>query len=172
MDFKEIVQRRRSIRRFTEQPVDEQQLNTILRAALMSPTGHSARGWQFVVVGERDTLDQLAATKSAGADFLKEAPVAIVVAYDATASDVWVEDASIAAVTMQYQATELGLGSCWSQIRLRTDADGHSASEAVKSLLSLPETWEVECIIAFGYPAIERKMQDESRLAWQQVIKK
>ena len=138
----------------------------------MSPTGHSARGWQFVVVSDRNTLNQLAATKSAGADFLKEAPVAVVVAYDATSSDVWVEDASIAAVTMQYQATELGLGSCWSQIRLRTDADGRSASEAVKSLLSLPETWEVECIIAFGYPAIERKMQDGSRLAWQQVIKK
>lgn len=169
MDFKDIVQKRRSIRRFTEEPVSDADLHTILRAALMSPTGHSQRGWQFVVVSDRPTLAALAATKTAGADFLTEAPVAIVVAYDASATDVWIEDASIAAVTMQYQATDLGLGSCWSQIRLRSNADGQPASDAIKTILHLPDTWQVECIIAIGHPAIERKLQDETRLAWEQV---
>ncbi len=169
MNFADIVQKRRSIRRFTEIPVTDDELHTILRAALMSPTGHSQRGWQFVVVKDPLTLTELAKCKTAGGDFIASAPVAIVVAYDASATDVWVEDASIAAVTMQYQATELGLGSCWSQIRLRNNAEDKPASEVIKTMLRLPDTWEVECIIAVGHPAVERKLQDEDKLAWTQV---
>lgn len=169
MNFTDIVQKRRSIRKFTETQVTDDELHTILRAALMSPTGHSQRGWQFVVVKDRQVLTELAKCKTMGGDFIATAPVAIVVAYDANATDVWVEDASIAAVTMQYQATELGLGSCWSQIRLRNNADGTSASDVIKTLLQLPDNWEVECVIAIGHPAVERKLQDEEKLAWAQV---
>ena len=169
MDFKDIVQRRRSFRKFTDKSVTDDQIKTILRAALMAPTGHSKRAWKFVVVRDRAQLEQLSKCKQAGGEFLAEAAVAIVVAYDTAASDVWIEDASIAAVTMQYQTTELGLGSCWSQIRQRTDAEGTPATENLSRMLGLDEQVEVLCIIGIGHPAIERKMQDEDRLAWDAV---
>lgn len=166
MDFRDLVQKRRSIRKFTDEQVTDDQLRTILRAGLMAPTGHGQRGWQFVVVDDRQTLDTLSQCRPAGSDFLKEASVAIVVCYDASATDVWIEDASIAAVTMQYQATDLGLGSCWCQVRLRSNAEGVSASGNIKKLLGLADHMEVECVLGIGHPAIERKLQDEDRLNW------
>lgn len=169
MDFKDIVQRRRSIRQFTDEPVTDDQLKTILRAALMAPTGHSKRAWQFFVVKDKEQLGILSQCKEAGGEFLSKAAVAVVVAYDAEASDVWIEDAAIAAVTMQYQATELGLGSCWSQIRCRKDNQGVDAAENIRKQLGLESQLQVLCIIGFGHPAIERKLQDESRLSWNAV---
>lgn len=171
MDFKDIVQKRRSIRKFTEEKLTEEQLHAILRAGLMAPTGHSQRGWKFIVVTDAAQLEQVSQCKSAGGEFLKGAAAAIVVAYDSSLTDVWIEDASIAAVTMQYQATELGLGSCWSQIRLRTDAEGVLASETLRKQFGLADNWQVECVLGFGYPAIERKLQDEASLKWESVVK-
>ena len=113
MEFQQIVQKRRSIRKFTDEELTPEQTQLLLRAALMAPTSHSTRAWRFVVVDNKDLLRQIAQCKKAGAEFVENAPLAIVVLMDTLATDVWVEDAAIAAVTMQYQATELGLGSCW-----------------------------------------------------------
>ena len=169
MDFKDIVQKRRSIRRFTEQELSPEQTQAILRAALMSPTSKSTRAWRFIVVDDKPLLHHLAICKNMGADFLNDAPLAVLVLMDTNATDVWVEDASIAAVTMQYQATELGLGSCWAQLRLRGQEDGTSADEYLRSIFNYPENYVAECLIAFGYPAIERKLQDEDKLKWEAV---
>ena len=168
MDFKDIVQRRRSIRKYTDQPVSEEDLRTILRAALMAPTGHSLRSWQFFVVRDKDTLEALSRAKDTGAEFLAGASVAVVVAYD-IAAPTWIEDASIAAVTMQYQAAELGIGSCWAQLRDRTTAEGQPTRQYLQGLLGVGEGHEVVCAIGFGYPAIERKPQDEEKLKWEEV---
>lgn len=170
MDFKDLVQKRRSIRKFTDEELSAEQVQTILRAGLMSPTSKSSRAWHFIVVDNKELLEKMAQCKSAGADFVKDAPLAIVVLMDTAQTDVWVEDASIAAVTMQYQAADLGLGSCWAQVRLRGREDeGTPANDILRFLLDYPETWEAECILAFGHPAIERKPQDEDKLKWESV---
>lgn len=170
MDFKDLVQKRRSIRKFTDEELTAEQVQMILRAGLMSPTSKSTRAWHFIVVDDKDTLERLAQCKNAGADFVKGAPLAVVVLMDTQQTDVWVEDASIAAVTMQYQATDLGLGSCWAQVRLRGREDeGIPANDLLRLLLGYPETWEAECILAFGHPAIERKPQEEDKLKWEAV---
>jgi len=169
MDFKDIVQKRRSIRKFTQQELTPEQTQAILRAALMAPTSKSTRAWHFIVVDNKDILRQMAQSKSAGADFVADAPLAVLVLMDVDKTDVWVEDASIAAVSMQYQATELGLGSCWAQIRLRGHADGTFADEILRDMFGYPQNLVAECIVAFGYPAIERKLQDEDKLKWESV---
>jgi len=169
MDFKTLVQQRRSIRRFTEAPIAAEDVKTLLRAALMSPTSKSCRAWQFVVVDDKSVIARLAHAKSAGAEFVEGAPLAVVVCGNPTATDVWVEDTSIAAVTMQYQATELGLGSCWAQMRLRGQSDGTEADTIIHDILGLPKDVSVLCILAFGHPAMERKPQDESKLKWENV---
>jgi len=167
--FKDLVQQRRSHRKFTDELVDGEHVQLILRAALMSPTSKSGRSWQFVVVDDKTILERLADAKSMGSQFLKDAPLAIVVAGDSTINDCWIEDCSIAAISMQYQAEELGLGSCWVQMRGRGLADGTSADTVIRGLLGLPENISVLCVIAIGHPSDERKPQNEDRLKWENV---
>lgn len=169
MDFKDLVQKRRSIRKFTDTPIPADDVKNILRAALMSPTAKGCRAWQFIVVDDKNSIERLAQSKSSGAEFVSGAPLAVVVCGDVQASEAWVEDASIAAVTMQYQAADLGLGSCWAQMRLRGLSDGTPADDVIHELLGLPQNLSVLCVVAFGYPAIERKLQNEDNLKWENV---
>ena len=168
MDFRDLVQKRRSIRKYTETPLTEEEKQTILRAGLMAPTGHGYRAWQFVATENKTILEALSKAKDNGAEFIASAPYAVAVAYDTT-YPTWVEDAAIAAVTMQYQATDLGLGSCWAQVKDRSTADGETSSQYLRKLLGLNENMEVVCILAFGHPAIERRLQDEDKLSWNSV---
>ena len=109
-EFKELVRLRRSHRKFTAQEIDADDVRLILRAALMSPTSKGQRGWQFVVVENKNDIEKLADAKELGSQFLKDAPLAIVVLGNPAENDCWVEDGSIAAISMQYQAEDLGLG--------------------------------------------------------------
>lgn len=169
MDFKDLVQKRRSIRRFTNEELTAEQVQTIMRAGLMAPTSKGTRAWHFIVVEDKDTLERLSQCRPAGAEFVKGAPLAIVVMMDTRVTDVWAEDAAIAAVTMQYQAADLGLGSCWAQVRLRTWPDATTAADIVREILQCPDWLEPLCIIGIGHPAIERKLQDEDKLKWEAV---
>ncbi len=160
---------RRSHRKFTEEEIDAENVRLILRAALMSPTSKGQRGWQFVVVDNKADLEKLADAKDLGSQFLKGAPLAVVVLGDPLQNDCWVEDGSLAAIAMQYQAEDLGLGSCWIQMRGRGLSDGTSADTVIRGILNIPENLSCLCIIAFGHKADERKPQNEERLKWENV---
>lgn len=167
--FKDLVRLRRSHRKFSEKQVDPDDLQLIIRAALMSPTSKCRRDWQFVVVDDRDDIDRLSEAKSSGSQFLKGAPLAIVVLGNPDGNECWIEDASIAAISMQYQAQELGLGSCWIQMRERMTEDGNDSEETIRQILSIPQNMRVLCILAIGYSEDERKPQSEDRLKWENV---
>ena len=169
MDFKELVKMRRSHRKFTEEEIDADDLRLIIRAGLMSPTSKGQRAWQFVVTDNKLDIEKLSDAKDLGSQFMKGAPVAIVVLGDPLANDCWVEDGSIAAISMQYQAEELGLGSCWVQMRGRGLADGTSADTVIRGILDIPENLSVLCVLALGHKADERKPQNEDRLKWENV---
>ena len=180
MEFKDLVQMRRSHRKFTEQEIDGDDVKLILRAGLMSPTSKGQRSWQFVVVDDKMDLEKLSDAKDMGGQFLKGAPLAIVVLGDPMQNDCWVEDGSIAAISMQYQAESLGLGSCWIQMRGRGLSDGTSADTVIRSdgtsadtvirgVLDIPENMSCLCILAIGYKADERKPQNEDKLKWENV---
>ena len=131
----DLLRNRRSIRRFTGQPVEQDKIDLLLEAALRSPSSKGNTPWQFMVVQDRQRLNQLAVAKTHGAAFLKNAPLAIVICADPSQSDVWVEDASIATTLIHLEATDLGLGSCWVQIRLRQREDQSSSQEYLADLL-------------------------------------
>ena len=168
-DFKTLVQMRRSHRKFTSAEIDGDDVKLILRAALMSPTAKSNRGWQFVVVDDKRDLEKLADAKDAGSQLIKDAALAIVVLGDPMQNDCWVEDGSIAAISMQYQAEALGLGSCWVQMRGRGLSDGTSADTVIRGILDIPENLNVLCVVAFGHKADERQPQNEDKLKWENV---
>jgi nitroreductase len=168
-EFKDLAQMRRSHRKFTEQEIDADDVRLILRAALMSPTSKGQRAWQFVVVDDKQDIGKLADAKDLGSQFLKGAPLAIVVLGDPVQNDCWVEDGSIAAISMQYQAEDLGLGSCWIQMRGRGLSDGTSADTVIRGILDIPENLSVLCVLAIGHKADERKPQNEDKLKWENV---
>ena len=165
-NFKDLAQLRRSHRKFTDEEIDAEDVKLILRAALMAPTSKGQRAWQFVVVDDKKDLEKLSDAKDLAGTFIKGAPLAIVVLGDPVQNDCWVEDGSIAAISMQYQAEELGLGSCWVQMRGRGLTDGTSADTVIRGVLDIPENYCVLCVVAIGHKADERKPQNEDKLKW------
>lgn len=168
MDFRNLVQTRRSHRLFSNKLIDADTVKLILRAALMSPTSKGRRSWQFIVVDELTDLKKLSDCKAMGTDALKTSPLAVVVLVD-KANECWIEDGSVAAISMQYQAEELGIGSCWIQIRGHYLSDGSSSEDVVRGILEIPDSQSVLCIIAFGHALDSRKPQNEERLKWENV---
>jgi nitroreductase len=160
---------RHSIRKYTDQQVKPEDVQLILEAALLSPTSKSSRSWQFIVVEDKGVLVRMSECKPAGAMPLKGCAFAVVVCADPAKSDAWIEDASIAAEMMQLQAADLGIGSCWIQIRDRYASDSTPSQEIIQELLEIPETLPVVCVMTFGYPAEERRPVDTSKLLWEKV---
>ena len=157
------------MRKFTSEELTQDEVVTLLKAALMAPTSKRSNSWQFIVVDDKPTLDLLSRCKESGASFLKDAALGIVVAGDPLASDVWIEDASVASIYLQLQAEDLGLGSCWIQVRERWAADGRSADEYVHGVLDIPLQLQVLSIIAIGHKGMERKPFCEDHLLWEKI---
>ena len=169
--FKELARQRRSHRKYTEEPVSPEDLKTVLSAALMAPTGKGLRKWSFAVTSDKTRIEALSRVRTHGSAFLAGAPTVIAVMGNPAELDTWVEDGSIAAVSMQYQAQDLGLGTCWCQIRNReSSTEGVSADSMAKEILGIGEDKSILCLIALGHPCDERKPQDEESLRWEQVI--
>jgi nitroreductase len=149
----ELLRSRRSIRKFTAEKIAPEAIELVVEAALRAPSSRGINPWAFVLVDDPVLLKQLSEAKQHGAEFLRNAPLAIVVCADNRKSDVWVEDCSIAAIVIQLTALSLGLGSCWAQIRNREYSREKTAERRVQELLGLPEEVKVECIIGLGHPA-------------------
>ncbi|MBR1498153.1 MAG: nitroreductase family protein [Bacteroidaceae bacterium] len=168
-DFSELIKTRRSMRQFTEELLSGDDVKLLLRAGLMAPSSKGLHSYEFIVVEDKQMLQALSQSKAVGSDFLAGAPLAIVVLSDPQTSDVWIEDASVAAMNILLQAEDLGLGACWIQVRDRMDAEGRPTEEIVKSLLGIPEGMRAVCMIAVGHKGMERKPQNEDRLKWERV---
>lgn len=167
--FASLIKQRRSTRKFKDQLLNPEQVEMILRAALMAPASKRSNPWRFVVVEEKEMLSKLAACKKNGSSFLEGCALAIVVLGNVLESDVWIEDASIASIYMQLQAEDLGLGSCWCQIRNRHTENDTDSNEYIRGLLNIPYQLDVLSIIGFGYKDQERKPFDEAHLQWEKV---
>lgn len=168
-NFSDLIRLRRSMRKFTSEELAPEEVVTLLKAALMSPASKRSNSWQFIAVDDKETLDKLSRCKEHGAAFLADAALAIVVMADPLASDVWIEDASVASILIQLQAEDMGLGSCWIQVRERFTATGMSSDEYVHGILDIPLQLQVLSIIAIGHKGMERKPFDEEHLQWEKV---
>lgn len=168
-DFKDLVINRRSHRRYSSEEIDSSAVEMILSAALMSPTSRNNKGCHFVVVDDKSLLEKISDAKESGSQFIKQAPLAIAVAGCPLENDCWIEDCSIAAISMQYQAEECGIGSCWVQIRGRGLNDGTTSDEVVKGVLNIPDAYNVLCVIALGYKSDNLDRQCLDDLKWENI---
>lgn len=149
----DLLFNRRSIRKFIAEPVAEVDIQKILQAGLLSPSGRNRTPWEFVVVEDKNTLAALGKCRHPQQSFLPDTPLAIAVLGDTTATDVWIEDCSIVMTIMQLEAQTLGLGSCWVQIRNRmAQGETETSSAYIKQLLNVPEQYEVLAILGIGRP--------------------
>ncbi len=167
--FISLIEKRRSIRKFLQKPVEAEKVDLLIEAALRSPSSRGLNPWEFVVVTDRDILGKLARAKPHGSAFLKDAPLGIVVCADPERCDVWIEDASIASTFIQLAAESLGLGSCWIQIRERMHDEAKSAQEYIAEILKIPSTMKVESIIAIGYPDEKKPPHGKEALEYAKV---
>ncbi len=165
----DLLKKRRSIRKFMEKEIEKEKIDQLVKAALLSPSSRGICPWEFVIINDKSLLEKLSHAKEHGSLFLKDAPLGIVVLADETKSDVWVEDTSIASIIIQLVAESVGLGSCWIQIRNRMQHSTQAAENNIKNLLTIPEHYKVESIIAIGYPAEEKHTHCEEELKFDKV---
>lgn len=160
----DLLFQRRSIRMYKRVPIERESVERLEKAALLAPSSKGLNSSRVVAVTDADTLGLLSMTKAHGAHFLAGAPMGFVIMADRSVSDVWVEDASVMATCVQLEAEKLGLGSCWIQIRNRSNAAGLSSEDQVRGILGIPERFGVVCILAIGYPAETKPPRTEDEL--------
>jgi nitroreductase len=141
------IMRRRSIRKYTHEPVSDEQIQFLLQAAMAAPSANDVRPWSFVVVRDAQKRRALAAIKE-WAFMCAQAPVVFAVLGNPDLSDHWVEDCSAAAENLLLAAPGLGLGGVWVAIYPRT-----AYEKQVRTLLNIPANWRVLCLLAVGHPA-------------------
>ena len=165
----DAVRTRRSIRRYQDRPIDSELTEQLQDAMLRVPSSRNLKPWHFVFVTDGVLRKELAHAKESFGEFIDAAPLAVVVCGDASVSDCWIEDCAIAAATLQLVATELGLGTCWVQIRARQNADSTPAETHVRKTLGLPEELSVLCMVSVGYPAENKAPKERASLSWDKV---
>lgn len=156
--MKNLIMKRRSIRKFKEEKLSDELVKSVVNAGLLAPTSMNKKSVEVVVVDDSETLLKLKDCRNMGTLGLQTAPCAIVVIGDSEKTDVWVEDGAIAASYMQLMAEDFGLGSVWIQMRNRV-SDNDGSENEVRKLLNIPEKYGVLCILALGY-------KDESKDAY------
>ena len=163
--FEQLCQKRRSIRKYTDRPVEQEKIDYLLRCALMSPSAKRTCPWEFIVVRDEAKLRPLAGCRTYGSQMFDTATAAIIIALDPTLCDnTWMADGAIAAEHILLAAAEQGLGACWCHVYER-----EGAPELVKSLFEIPEPYIVLCAIALGYPDEERRPYDPEKLRYDKV---
>lgn len=147
--FIDIARSRHSSRLFTSEPLLPREMELIMEAGDLAPSSRSRRPVRLIPVVDEGLIRRLAMCKDSGTRALETATFAVIVAADPEVSDVWIEDCSIATIMMQMEAEDLGIGSCWIQIRLRKVGDTDSEDFVIKEA-GLDPGLKVLSIIAFG----------------------
>lgn len=169
--FYDLIESRRSIRDFNDSPIEWEKIELLKKAALLAPTSKNKQSVDFVFVENKATLNTLSEAKNKGGSFIKNAALGIVVVANSQIDDVWVEDAAVASTYLVLMAENLDLASCWSQIRRRfNDNEGNLlATDVVKKILKIPQSYEVLSIIAMGYKSDVYKAPKERDINQQRI---
>ena len=165
----ELMINRRSVRKYSTEPVTDEQIKTITTAALLGPSGHSKYPCEFIVVKDRETLEKMSHCRVAVAKMLNNASCAIVVIADKDKADTVIEDSAISMMNMHLMAANLGLGSCWIQLRIREAEDSRSSEEYIRELLGIPQNYLCQAILSIGNLEKAPKPHDVNKLHFDKI---
>ncbi len=156
MDFLEVIEKRHSVRKYSDKPVERDLLDAIVKVAQTAPSSRNSKSSAFMIVEDKDTLEALATMRDYGSGLIAGAPAAIVVLGDETKTDLWVDNCAISATFVQLAATAMDLVSCWvhcnGRPRLKDEPEGALAQDFVSELLGLKDGLRPYCVVAIGYP--------------------
>ena len=145
MEVIEAITKRRSIRSFTAQPVEEWTLNLALEAARWAPSSKNTQPWEFIIIKDRNTLEMIAAESTYG-KHIAHVPLAVAFVTDPSKSRWHEVDGAIATQNFSLAAWSLGLGTCWT---------GAMNREEVKKVLDIPAEKNLLTVLPVGYPSEE-----------------
>lgn len=174
MELKQILNSRRSVRKFLAGKVEHDKLQRIVDMALQAPSSRNTRSTRLVVVEQPELLEKMSQMRDYGSAFMKDAQAAIVVMGDKNASDLWLDNCAITATILQLAVVDEGLASCWVHVNdrpcLKDEPDGAKADDFLRSLLGIPEHYGILCAVALGYSDYEPKplppYEGEERVHW------
>lgn len=163
----ESIFHRVSIRRYTEQMVEDEKLEKLMRAAMAAPSACNQQPWEFYIVTNKEKIQQLA-TATKYATPCKNAPVVIVPCFrkDSYVVQYAPIDMSASVENLLLEADALGLGAVWMGVCPQVDR-----MEVVGEMLGLPENLSAFALISVGYPAESRKQQDRYETARVHFVK-
>jgi len=163
--MKDVLERR-SIRKYTDEPVSDQDREKLLRAAMAAPSAGNQQPWEFIVIDNRETLNTMVGFhESGGYHMLGHTPLAIIVCGDLDRQlhkGYWIQDCSAATENILLAAQSLGLGAVWLGVYPR-----EARVAKIKDLFKIPESTMPLCVISIGHPAETKKPSnryDESRI--------
>lgn len=164
-----LIHSRKSVRKFTPEPVSKEDLITIMKAGMAAPSGHDARPWSFIALTDRNTM-MLLRKELEWARALDYSPAAIVVCGDMNKVDkrnpeFWITDTSAATQNMLLAIEAMGLGGVWSTLY-----PGEDRMAYTRKVLNLPEHIMPMCIIPIGHPTGVEKPKDkfdEKNIHWE-----
>ena len=145
----ELAAKRRSIRRYTNDHINDAILNEIMKVALAAPCSFGHRPVEFVVVRDKKRIIDLAACKSLGGSQIIGADAVIVVMVKLEQGEFWIEDGAIASGYILLAAEQYDIGACWVHIRNRTGRK-KTSDEEIRNLLNIPDGYAVLNLIALG----------------------
>ena len=168
MNTLEAIFKRRSVRRYSPEPVKEEDIDTIIKAGMAAPSAHNSHACYFIVLRERALLDRIG-SQYIFHRMLQKANAAIVVCADPAlmyegTQPVIIDDCSAAMENMLLAAVDLGLGAVWLGIHASEEF-----SDNLHAWLKIPEHILVHSIISIGYPQNEPK--EISRIQEQRVYR-
>lgn len=143
----DLIKKRRSIRKYTQDPVSDSDVSTLLEAAMAAPSADNLQPWEFFVVRDEQLRQRLSQTHP-WSKMCAAAPVVFVVCVHSRRSNHWIEDASAATQNLLLAATALDLGAVWVGIYPNATYESH-----VRDLLDIPSSLRVLCLVPVGHPA-------------------
>lgn len=145
----ELASRRRSVRRYTNEHIDETVIDEIMKVALTAPASFGHQPVEFVLVRDKQTIKDIASCKSLGGSQIIGAAVVIVVMVKLDRGEFWIEDGAIASSYILLAAEQYNVGACWVHIRNRT-GKRKSSDEEIRELLGVPDGYAVLNLVALG----------------------
>ena len=143
MDFLEVIEKRKSVRKYADRPVEREVLDAIVKVAQTAPSSRNSKSSAFMIIEDRDTIDALSQMRDYGASPLKSAQAAILVMGDPSKTALWVANCAISATFIQLAVTAMDLVSCWIHINgrpvLKDEPQGARADDYVAELLGIKD---------------------------------
>jgi len=148
MEALKSILTRRSIRKFTPEPVTDDIIENVLRSAMSAPSATNEQPWHFIIINKREILDNIPKVHPY-ALMCQQAPIAIMVCIDLNQEqyrDFWVQDLAAASQNILLAIRTQGLGGVWLGIYPTTER-----VQSVQKLFGLPENVVPFSLIPFGH---------------------